>query len=46
MKWTLILAAGAIAGAALAARRRNQRAATDSNPWSVATDPVTPTGGV
>ena len=44
MNWKLILTAGALAGAAIAAaRRRNQKAAADSAIWSAATDPVTPT---
>jgi hypothetical protein len=44
MNWKLVLAAGALAGVALAARRRNQKAAADSAVWSAATDPVTPSG--
>lgn len=46
MNWKLILAAGALAGVALAARRRNSKAAADSELWSSATDPVAPSGGV
>jgi hypothetical protein len=42
MKWKWILAAGVIAGAAVAARRRNQKAAADSDLWAAATDPVAP----
>jgi hypothetical protein len=44
MNWKLIFAAGALAGVAIAARRRNQKAAADSEVWSAATDPVTPSG--
>jgi hypothetical protein len=44
VNWKLIIAVGAIAGAALAARRRNQRAAADGDRWAAATDPVTPFG--
>lgn len=43
MNWKLIFAAGALVGAALAARRRNQRTAGDGDRWAAATDPVTPT---
>jgi len=42
MKLKLIFAAGALAGVALAARRRTHKAAADSELWSAATDPVTP----
>jgi hypothetical protein len=44
MNWKWILAVGAIAGAALAARRRSQKAAADSDLWAAATDPVAPSG--
>jgi hypothetical protein len=45
MNWKLLVAAGALAGAALAARRRTQKAAADSELWSSATDPITPSAG-
>ena len=44
MNWKLICAAGALAGVALAARRRNQKAAADKDLWAAATDPVQPSG--
>lgn len=44
MKWKLILAAGVIAGAAVVARRRTQKAAADTDLWAAATDPVAPSG--
>jgi len=40
----LILTLGALAGAALAARRRSQKTRADNDLWSGATDPVTPSG--
>jgi hypothetical protein len=42
VNWKLIFAAGALVGAALAARRRNQRATGDGDFWAAANDPVTP----
>lgn len=41
LKW--IFAAGALAGAVLAARRKSQKSLSDHERWSSATDPVTPT---
>jgi hypothetical protein len=43
MRLKLIFAAGALAGVALAARRRNHsKAVDDGNRWSSVTDPVPP----
>jgi hypothetical protein len=42
MNWKLILTAGALAGVAIAARRRSHKAAADGERWSAVTDPVTP----
>jgi hypothetical protein len=44
MRLKLIFAVGALAGVALAARRKSQKALTDNDRWSAVTDPVTPTG--
>lgn len=41
MKWTLVLALGALAGGVIwAAYRRNQRELADAALWAEATDPV------
>ncbi len=42
MRLKLIFAAGALAGVALAARRRNQKALGDGDRWAAVTDPVPP----
>jgi hypothetical protein len=43
MRLKLIVAAGALAGVALAAaRRRTQKALDDGDRWSSATDPIAP----
>ena len=42
MRLKLIFAAGALAGVALAARRRNHKALDDGDRWSAVTDPVPP----
>jgi hypothetical protein len=44
VKWKLIVTAGAIAGVALAAKRRQHKAVVDGERWAAATDPVTPLG--
>lgn len=44
MRLKLIFAVGALAGVAIAARRKNQKALSDSDRWSSVTDPVTPVG--
>ncbi|HYP45003.1 MAG TPA: DLW-39 family protein [Propionibacteriaceae bacterium] len=40
MRLKLIFAVGALAGVALAARRRNQKALDEGDRWSSVTDPV------
>jgi len=42
MRLKLIFAVGALAGVALATRRRNRKAVNDGNRWSAATDPIAP----
>jgi hypothetical protein len=44
VNWKWIFAAGALAGAVLAARKRSQKAVSDSELWAAATDPVAPFG--
>ncbi len=46
MKWTFLIAAGALAGGmAYVAHQRNRKAQRDAALWAAATDPVGPAAG-
>lgn len=44
MKWKWIVAAVAVAGVAVAARRSNQKTVQQGQTWAAATDPIHPSG--